>query len=216
MTRYRLAMFDFDGTLADSFGWFARTLPQIAPRYRLNRLDAAELQALRGLDARTIMRRLGVTWWKLPSLSREMRRRMREEIDGIAPFAGVDGLFAALQDAGIDIAIVTSNSEDNVRCVLGETMLGQVRALSGGVSILGKRAKLGSTMKRCGAAPGSTVYVGDEIRDAEAAAALGIDFLGVAWGYTTPEALARHCTRPPCTDVPALTRALLEPAAHHR
>jgi phosphoglycolate phosphatase len=216
MTRYRLAMFDFDGTLADSFGWFARTLPQLAPRYRLNRLDAAELQALRGLDARTILRRLGVSWWKLPPLSREMRRRMREEIDGIAPFAGIDDLFAALREAGIDIAIVTSNSEENVRCVLGDALLGHVRALSGGVSIFGKRAKLAAAMKHCGASPDATVYVGDEIRDAEAAAALGIDFLGVAWGYTTPEALARACRHPPCADVPALRNALLAPMLPRR
>jgi hypothetical protein len=36
--RYKLAIFDFDGTLADSFGWFAGAIDQAADRYRFKRL----------------------------------------------------------------------------------------------------------------------------------------------------------------------------------
>jgi phosphoglycolate phosphatase len=38
--------------------------------------------------------------------------------------------------------------------------------------------------------------VGDEIRDAEAARAVGLDFIGVSWGYTKPEALQPHSKEP--------------------
>jgi phosphoglycolate phosphatase len=192
MPRYRLAMFDFDGTLADSFGWFATTLREITPRYRLTPLDDAQLQALRGLEARAIMQLLGLPWWKLPLVTRAMRRRMRRDIAGIVPFDGIDTLLASLKSQGMHIAIVTSNSPGNVRAVLGERTLAHVDTVEGDISIFGKGARLAKTLKRFDCPPHEAVYVGDEIRDARAAAALGIDFIGVGWGYTRPEALQAH------------------------
>ena len=37
--------------------------------------------------------------------------------------------------------------------------------------------------------PAQAIYVGDELRDGEAARAAGIAFAAVAWGYSAPEAL---------------------------
>ncbi len=208
MPRYRLAMFDFDGTLADSFGWFAATLREITPRYRLTPLDDAQLQALRGLEARAIMQRLGLPWWKLPLVTREMRRRMRDDIAGIVPFDGIDAVLSALKSQGMLIAIVTSNSPGNVRAVLGAHSLAHVDALEGDVSIFGKQRRLAKTLKRFGCAPREAVYVGDEIRDAQAAAALGIDFVGVGWGYTRADALQAHAQDKVCADSQQLLAAL--------
>lgn len=204
MPRYRLALFDFDGTLADSFGWFAATLREITPRYRLTPMNDAQLQALRGLDARTIMQRLGLSWWKLPLVTREMRRRMRDDIAGIVPFDGVDTLLSSLKSQGVAIAIVTSNSPGNVRAVLGEQVMSHVDALEGDISIFGKKTRLAKTLKRFGCAPVDAVYVGDEIRDAQAAAALGMDFIGVGWGYTQPDALQAHVRHEVCANSQSL------------
>lgn len=208
MSRYRLAMFDFDGTLADSVDWFAATLREITPRYRLTPLDDAQLQALRGLDARTIMQRLGLRWWQLPLLTREMRRRMREDIAGIVPFEGVDTLLASLASHGVVVAIVTSNSPGNVRAVLGDRAMAHVDVVEGDISIFGKQARLAKTLKRFACAPGEAVYVGDEIRDAQAAAALGIDFLGVGWDYTRPDALQPHTRHEVCANSQSLLTAI--------
>ena len=38
----RLIMFDFDGTLADSFGWFLDASEAIADRFRFQRFDRSE------------------------------------------------------------------------------------------------------------------------------------------------------------------------------
>lgn len=208
MACYRLAMFDFDGTLADSFGWFAATLREITPRYRLTPMDDAQLQALRGLDAHAIMQRLGLPWWKLPLLTREMRRRMHGNIAGIVPFAGVDMLLSSLKSQGVAIAIVTSNSPDNVRAVLGAAAMTHVDALEGDISIFGKPARLRKMLKRFDCAPHDAVYVGDEIRDAQAAAALGMDFIGVGWGYTQPDALQAHTQHEVCPDSHSLLAAI--------
>lgn len=40
------------------------------------------------------------------------------------------------------------------------------------------------------------LYVGDEIRDADAARRANVAFQGVAWGYTAPATLQQHCATP--------------------
>ena len=48
--------------------------------------------------------------------------------------------------------------------------------------MFGKAAKLGQTLRQCSVRPPQAIYIGDEIRDAEAAAKPGIAFGAVTWG----------------------------------
>lgn len=41
----RLAVFDFDGTLADGFPWFADVFNTVADRFGFRRIDAAERES---------------------------------------------------------------------------------------------------------------------------------------------------------------------------
>ena len=47
-------------------------------------------------------------------------------------------------------------------------------------------------MRRFGLKRAQAICIGDEDRDAKAAAKAGIAFGAVTWGYSTPEALAAH------------------------
>ena len=60
MPRYRLVIFDFDGTLADTLPWFRASFHDVIARFDLKPVAAEELEGLRGLSAREIMARLGV------------------------------------------------------------------------------------------------------------------------------------------------------------
>ena len=58
--RYDLVVFDFDGTLADSFPWFCSVLNGVADRYRFRRVEDGEIDTLRGMGASAIVRHLGI------------------------------------------------------------------------------------------------------------------------------------------------------------
>ena len=45
MKRYDLAIFDFDGTLADSAAWLRSTINDVAQRYGFRQITDAELEA---------------------------------------------------------------------------------------------------------------------------------------------------------------------------
>lgn len=190
--KYRLAIFDFDGTLADSFPWFVRTSNEMADRYGFRRIETHELPTLRGYDARRMIAHVGMPMWKLPLIARHVRRRMAAEIGEIALFPGVGEMLRGLHDAGIGIAVVTSNSEANVRRVLGEANAALVRHYGCGASMFGKRPKIRQVLRAAGVAPHAALSIGDEIRDIHASRAERVPFGAVAWGYTTLESLRAH------------------------
>jgi phosphoglycolate phosphatase len=189
---YRLVVFDFDGTLADSFDWFVRALNELAPRYRCRPIAPGERDRLRELPARAVLRQLGVTWWKLPALAQALRRRMTDDLDGLRLFPGVESMLRELEEAGLVLGIASSNAERNVRRLLGAENLRRVRYLQCGAAIHGNRARLRRILSAARVAPAAAIYIGDEIRDIEAARGLGMAAGVVLWGYNSASALRGH------------------------
>jgi phosphoglycolate phosphatase len=188
---YRLVIFDFDGVLADSAPWFVGVLNSLADRHRFRRVEAPEIEALRGLGNREIMKRLGVSRWRLPFIAADMKARMTRDIGAIAMFDGVGAMLAALDEAGPRLAVVSSNDEANVRAVLGPDLAARIDDFDCGAGLFGKPAHFRRVIKRAGVTAEETLCIGDEPRDGEAAAKVGAAFGAVTWGYATPESLAR-------------------------
>jgi phosphoglycolate phosphatase len=186
--KYRLVIFDMDGTLADSFPWFTTVLNAVADKFRFRRVAPEEVDTLRRLDSQRILERLEVPRWKLPLIARHMRALKAQHIAEIALFPGVDRMLQELKSRGLRIGVVSSDSEANVRRTLGESAR-HVDDYACGASLFGKQAKFRRVLTRSGIAAGDAIAIGDELRDAEAARDLGIAFAAVAWGYTHVEAL---------------------------
>jgi phosphoglycolate phosphatase len=190
MRRYELFIFDFDGTLADSAAWMIRTLNDVAGHFGLRRVSDEEIAMLRGKSNTEIIRYLGVPMWKLPRIATEMRQRVARDIDQIKPFPGTDELLRSLHASGAKVAVVSSNSEDNVRRVLGDATANCIHTFECNASIFGKAHKLRAVMKRLHTHAGATLCIGDETRDIEAARQVGAASGAVTWGYATKEVLA--------------------------
>ena len=188
MTRYRLAIFDFDGTLADSLDWFRASFQETIARFDLAPVSPEELEAMRGLSAREIMARLKVSMWQLPAIVSDMRKRKLAAASEISLFPGIPAMLADLQRLGIKTAIVSSDSEASVRHVLGPTA-SLITRFDCGAALFGKHWKFRRVARRLGVKPSETICIGDEIRDIEAAKTAGMDSGAVAWGYAFPSAL---------------------------
>jgi phosphoglycolate phosphatase len=189
MNRYDLAIFDFDGTLADSAAWFRSNINQVAQRYGFRQVTDAELERLRGQPSAAIIRYLGVPAWKIPFIASHMRKLLGRETHRIALFDGVDALLSSLVQRGVALAIATSNSEANVRRILGDVNARRISHYACGASLFGKAAKLEAILKRQQASPARTIAIGDEVRDLEAARKTRLAAGAVSWGYATIELL---------------------------
>ena len=186
MTRYRLVIFDFDGTLADSLPWFRASFQDMITRFDLATVRDDEVEGLRGLSAREIM--ANVYMWQLPAIVSDMRKRKLAAASEISLFPGIPAMLTDLQRLGIKTAIVSSDSEASVRQVLGPTTT-QITRFDCGAALFGKHWKFRRVARKLGVKPSETICIGDEIRDIEAAKAAGMDSGAVAWGYALPAAL---------------------------
>jgi len=186
--RYSLAIFDLDGTLADSFPWFLRVLNDVAHDFRFRQTAAADIPSLRRAGARELLNRLDVPLWKIPGIASHMRRMKREHIAEIPLFPGVADMLQSLHRNGMRLALVSSDSETNARLQLGNNAR-YFSDFACGASLFGKAAKFRRMVKRAGIPPDAAIAIGDEMRDLDAAKAAGIAFGGVAWGYADPDAL---------------------------
>lgn len=186
---YRLVIFDFDGTLVDSGAWMIRTLNDIAAQFGLRRVNEEEVQMLRGRSNTDIVRYLGVPVWKLPRIASEMRRRIAADIDQFKLFDGVAEMLRTLDERGLQLAIVSSNSEDNVRRVLGASTAARIDWFECSAAMFGKASKLRTVMRRLRTDASNTLYVGDETRDIEAAREVHVASGAVTWGYANAQIL---------------------------
>ena len=189
---YKLVILDFDGTLADSAGWLFGVLNQVADRYGFRRVDEAEIAMLRGRDNREIIRHLGVPAWKLPLIATHMRRRAARDAAAIPLFEGTPRVLRALEERGVATAVVSSNSEANVRRILGPECAPLIGCYGCSASLFGKAARFRRVLQRTGARREEAICVGDEARDIEAAAEAGLASGAATWGYATRELLERQ------------------------
>jgi phosphoglycolate phosphatase len=185
---YSLVIFDLDGTLVDSFPWFLRTINDVADRFGFRRVRDDEVEALRHAGTREILTRLEVPLWKLPMIARHMRRLKAEQASGIALFDGVDAMLRTLSQAGLRLALVSSDSDANARLKLGRDAA-LFSHFDCSASLFGKPAKFRRILKRAGVTPAQAIAIGDETRDIEAARAAGIACGAVTWGYAAPQVL---------------------------
>jgi phosphoglycolate phosphatase len=185
---YELIIFDLDGTLSDSFPWFLGVVSAVADKHGFKRID--DVEAMRGKTTHEILKALNVPLWRVPWIARDMRKLKSESLDQIPLFPGVPEMLAALSRGGLTIAVVSSDSEANARRALGNAV-SCVSHFACGASLFGKASKFNQVMQAAGVSAAAALAIGDELRDAEAAKAAGIDFAGVAWGYATVDALAK-------------------------
>lgn len=189
---YRHAIFDFDGTLADTFTAFTRIVNHLADELGFEPIRKDEVEDLRRKDARAIMKRLGIPAWKLPFLANRMRTLLASEASGISLFSGAGDCLQTLKDRGVKLSIVSSNAELTIRRVLGPDLAGLVDAYACNASLWGKPGKLRKVLRASGIEGAHAIYIGDEIRDARAARSVDIAFGAVSWGYAPLDAHLPH------------------------
>ncbi|WP_088348046.1 MULTISPECIES: HAD hydrolase-like protein [Rhodomicrobium] len=185
---YKLVIFDFDGTLADSAAWFLARFNGVAERYRFPKLTPDEIEEMRGQNSREIVRRLGLPLWKLPLIARHVRQLAMDDGGGITLFPGIEAMLRHLDARGMQIAVVSSNAETTIRRTMGAAIAASIDHFECGASLFGKARRLRRVLKSSGVAASEAIFIGDETRDIEAAHQAGIAAAGVLWGYAKPAA----------------------------
>jgi phosphoglycolate phosphatase len=184
-----MVLFDFDGTLGDTLGLGFEILNILAPEFGFRPLPAEELDNARDLSTRGLMKHLGIPRMKLHKISRRGTEEITKRIDSVRSFPGVPDMVRRLHAAGFRLGVLTSNSEPNVRAFLKAQDIELFDFIESSSKLLGKGSVLRRLMKQHHVAPREIFFVGDELRDVEAAQETGVHMAAVTWGYNSRKAL---------------------------
>jgi len=185
MLRFKLVIFDFDGTLGDTFEWFQGALNEAAAKFHFRTIKDHELEQMRHFDIHQIIRHLKISWWKRPFIAHFMRKKMRQDIQKLKLFPDVIEMLNELHQQGFKLAIVSSNAYENITYLLGPETSKLINFYECGVSLFGKKKRFQKLLRSLNLDPAEAIYIGDETRDIDAARSVGMNFGAVSWGYAT-------------------------------
>jgi phosphoglycolate phosphatase len=182
-------VFDFDGTLADSMLMVLPVYNSVATGLGLPRISESDIPALRRLGPMKAIEAYGVPLWKVPLILAQVRRGLERQ--GLVPvlFPGLQSVFDSPVMKRVSLLILSSNSRANIARFLEQHPLGQFDHIDCGASLFGKARRLRRLLQVRHLAPSEVAYVGDEVRDVEAAREVGVTSIAVSWGYAERAAL---------------------------
>lgn len=181
-------IFDFDGTIADSFDYVAGFLEKHVRRG--HPLTTQEKEKLRGMTMKQMAIHLGSPWWYLPVLFIIGRRAMGKAIYDVPIYAGIGRVLEQLQAEGHELMIVSSNNNRNIKRSLKQHHLYKYFTdIYGNAGFFGKKRAISRIMYRNSIEPKNAVYIGDEVRDIVGAKGAGIRVIAASWGFDKREIL---------------------------
>lgn len=188
---YRLVLWDFDGTLADTLRTAVEIYNRIAPKYHA--LPLTNPEAMRGLTAAELVRRHNIRCHRFPFLIREFLTEQARTMTEVKLCEGIAETLDSLTGSGVRHAIVSSNSESNIRLFLEHHAVGHHFEFVVGVRrLFGKKRGLKNALRLAKLPAGDVLYVGDETRDIRAAHAIRMPIACVTWGVNSSVLLAEH------------------------
>lgn len=188
----KVILFDFDGTIADSFDSMITIINILAEKYHFRKLQDHEINTLRAENVTTLFKKLNVSLLKLPLLARDTKAMQQKQISSIKPIKGITDALAELRNAGFQLGILTSNGQENVLDFLKKNNIDVFTYFSFDSSLFGKDKMIKRFMKKHKLERDQVIYVGDEIRDIEASINAGIKMIAVTWGFNSKEGLVKY------------------------
>ncbi len=184
-------VFDFDGTIADTLSVVIKIANKFADHYGYRKIPLSDLPKLREKKPSEVLKHLGISIFKIPIVVRKIRFEMNKEIVHLQASVEIKDALVKLRENGCVLGILTTNSRENVMEFLKNNDLQLFDFVYTGRAMYGKSRLLKKLMKEKTIPHKDPIYVGDEIRDIEAAKKAGIRVIGVSWGYNTRAALQK-------------------------
>jgi len=185
-------MFDFDGTIVDSYDTMVEIFNQMAHELEIEPLSKEELRNLRDMTPKEVLKALGVPLIRLPGYLVTVRNEYIKHINTLHYIPGIEVILRELS-ANYHFSIITSNDEEAVSMFLQRHGIRELfNPIYSAANIFGKHKVIQKLMKERKLDAKTTIYVGDEVRDIEASKKVGIDIISVSWGLNSHEILAKH------------------------
>jgi phosphoglycolate phosphatase len=188
-----VVVFDFDGTLVDTFEYLFLIGNMMANEFKFKNLTPEEVETFKDKTIRQAMRALGVPVLKMPAILYRGMKEMNRRIEDVRLVEGMGEVLVHLKEQKIQLGVVSTNTRENIEAVFKRYGLDHVfDFIFIGSGMLGKPRALKKAIQHYGLNREDMIYVADEIRDIEASRRVGISVASVTWGFNSAKVLQSY------------------------
>lgn len=189
----KVIIFDFDGTIADTLDTIINIVNQVKTKNGYKPISFEEIADYKNLTSQQIIKKSGISIFKIPCLIKQVKQELNQRINNIKLFNGIPEVIQELKRQNHTLVIITSNSRENVITFLKyNNLLEYFDFIYPGKTIFGKDKIIKNFLKQKNINSQNAIYIGDEIRDIEAAKKSNIQIISVTWGFHSKQALMQH------------------------
>lgn len=197
----KVIIFDFDGTIANTFQAVLRIgdklsielgYGELRKKFGFEKITKEKIEKLRNKRPQDLIKEYKFPIMKIPFIVKRGREELNKQIQFLKPIKGVRDDILKLNKDGYEMGILTSNSEENVKKFLKKNKLDFFGFIYSGSSIFGKYRVIKILMKKQNLRQEEVVYVGDETRDIEAAKKAKVKIISVTWGFNSKKILEKQ------------------------
>lgn len=188
-------IFDFDGTIADTFTPATQILAQDFSKWGDRFRKTQTIQDFRKMNIAEIIQTIPGGWWKFAYLLLKAKLKIKKmaRAGDIEPYPGIIYTLRTLHDQGHPMFIVTSNEKKLVQRFLHQYNLDHIFInIIATKHLFSKGKSLIQVCKKYRLDKKDTVYIGDEIRDILASRQADLPIISVTYGYNSEEGLKRY------------------------
>jgi phosphoglycolate phosphatase len=190
----KLAIFDLDGTLADTIDDITAAVNHVMKHYRFPMVTSDSVKYMVGDGIKELMTRA------FPEDKREDSVLLADALqifkdyynahfcDYTAPYDGIITMLDELKKDGVRLSVVTNKNEEAVGLIIKKLFDGYFDIVIGNSDRVKQKPDPSSVLyiiEKTGATPEETYYIGDAYTDIYTAKNAGVKGIGVLWGFRT-------------------------------
>lgn len=186
-------LFDFDGTIADTFENFILIGNALAKEFQFQSLAQHQIEDFKNKTIRQAIQDLEVPILQIPKLLFKGKQELKNRMHTIKVIDGMTDVLKTCKTQNIKMGLVSTNALKNIQAMLQNWHLDHLFEFIGtGSGLFGKRRALNKIIKQNSLKKDDILYVGDEVRDIEASRGVGIAVASVTWGYNSRKVLQTY------------------------
>lgn len=182
MNYYSTIIFDFDGTIADSYLVTFQIYNALAKKHKLKHIPKQDLPILRTMKPFELLAYFKIPFHLIPFLLIEGKSMFKSFVDDLQPIEGIPAVLKKLSK-NYQLGILTSNNKENVEAFLKRHKLELFAFIHSEKNLFGKDKALNHLVEQMNLNKDKTIYVGDEVRDIEGCKRAEIPIISVSWGF---------------------------------
>ncbi len=197
--KYKLAVFDMDGTILDTLKDMTDSLNHVMREYGLPEHSISEVRMFVGNGIHKLIERAVPEGTSVEMVEKAFNSYVpyyeKHCADATRPYDGITELLRALRDEGVLTAVVSNKKDIAVQALVKEYFDGLFDESVGereGIRIKPAPDSVLQVLKELQVEKGDAVYIGDSDVDLQTALNAGLDAIAVTWGFRDREFLIEH------------------------